>query len=372
MFKIVSYKNDNSKTIRKEYVGLTPHLDHQNLLQRYFDSHRMQNHSVKTMMREKSFLSSWFELHSNQNRILFTWEAMAPVLGRKRIMNYANALIDSGLSSSTIRSYLGILSRYFSYTLEYPYFIDGEATQRIQDRYAQIEQPVSEYDFPKHVYDGEKLGIPLDPERLYDFYSIIKDKYLNQSRYGPVSARNYAMLVLAGESGLRIDEIFHLEMVDLFFESKKIQTRFAKGTKGSGKRARVTFFTPLAQDTIRYYLKIRPQLIGANRDENFLFPSKSGQLLDYSSAHSALKTMIKVAQKEGFPVLSHLCWHSMRRLFATRFIERFPNRLSELVSLLGHVTPNTVHCYIRHSEAWTDNRIKEILERGFTWPSSGN
>jgi len=371
MLRVITYQKDNDKNAPDEYVGLNPYVDHQALLQRYFESHRMRNHSIKTIAKEKSFLESWFKLHSNQNRILYTWEAMKPILGRKRILDYANALIDSGLAISTVRSYLGILSSYFSYTLEYPYFIEENTTQRIQDRYAFIEQPVSKFDYPVHVYNGEQLGIPLDPETLYDFYFIVREKYLLKSRYLPIAARNYAMLVLAGESGLRIDEIFHLELVDLFFESKKLQTRFAKGTKGSGKRARVTFFTPLAQDTIKYYLKVRGQLADVH-DCKYLFPSKSGKLIDYSSAHSALKQMVLIAQKEKFPVLSHLSWHWMRRIFATRFIERFPNRLPELISLLGHVTPNTVHCYIRHSEAWVDNKINAILERGFVCRSHGN
>jgi site-specific recombinase XerD len=326
----------------------------------------MKNFSSKTIDKDKAFLDGWFKLNSIQNRILFTWEAMTPIIGRQRIINYANALIESGLTSNTIRSYLGCLSRYFSYILEFPYFIDGETTQKIQERYCEIEQPVSEYDTPKHVYDGERLGVPLDPEKLYDFYAIVRDKYLPQAKYSATAARNYAMLVLAGESGLRIDEVFHIELVDLFFESNKLQTRCAKGTHGSGKRARVTFFTPLAQDTIKYYLKIRPQLMVHNNDESkYLFLSKRGRIMDYSVAREALKQMVHVAQKENFPILSHMTWHWTRRIFATRFIERFPNRLSELITLLGHTSSNTVHCYIRHSEPWMDNKIREILERGF-------
>ena len=126
-----------------------------------------------------------------------------------------------------------------------------------------IEQPVTEFDLPHHVYEGERLGVPLDPERLYDFYSILRAKYLKSSvGWEAVRARNYAMAVLAGESGLRVDELLNLEIgKDLFFESHKLQTRFAKGTRGSGKRGRITLFPPLARDTVRYYLKNhRPQL----------------------------------------------------------------------------------------------------------------
>jgi site-specific recombinase XerD len=180
------------------------------------------------------------------------------------------------------------------------------------------------------------------------------------------------MIVVAGESGLRVDELLHLEITkDLFFESKKLQTRFAKAMKGSGKRSRVTLFTPLARDTVRFYLKDhRPHIKGSSKTD-YLFPSKSGELLCYSSAHSALREMIKIAQKNKLPIASHMSWHWARRIFATRFIERFPNQLSILLMLLGHVSPNTVHCYIRHSEAWTKKRIREMME-GDAWPLAGD
>lgn len=41
------------------------------------------------------------------------------------------------------------------------------------------------------------------------------------------------MVILAGESGLRPDELLNLDAkTDLFFESKKLQTQNAKATLG--------------------------------------------------------------------------------------------------------------------------------------------
>ena len=60
--------------------------------------------------------------------------------------------------------------------------------------------------------------------------------------------------------------------------------------------------------------------------------------------------------------MDHLSWHWFRRIFATRFIERFPGKLHVLIALLGHTTASTVHAYIRHSEAWMDKHILEMLE----------
>ena len=362
MLKLVSYQaqvQENLKIQSPEAMG-----HHQKLLAGYLQSHQIRNHSKKTHDSSKRFLNAWFSLHGTQSRPLYTWEAMEPITGRKRIVTYGQALVESEISSKTIRRYLGILRGYFSYVLEHPYIYIGEKALRICDLYHFIEQPVSEFDIPVHTFDGEQLGVPLDPERLYDFYSILKKHYLIQSGYlQHIKARNYAMVVLAGESGVRVDELTHLEVEkDLFFESKKLQTRYAKGTHGSGKRSRVTLFTPLARDTIRYYLtNHRPYMKGAPLSP-YLFPSRTGNLLTYSASHEALVEIITCANKNNFSVAEHMSWHWLRRLFATRFIERFPRQLPTLVGLLGHITPNTVHAYIRHSEAWMDQKILDVLE----------
>jgi hypothetical protein len=99
--------------------------DHRRLIEGYLQSHRIRNHSSKTIDREKKFLEGWFESHSLQGRPLYTWEAMIPVQGRKVINDYSKALMDSGLRSETVRAYLGILNRYFSCVLVHPFFIHG-------------------------------------------------------------------------------------------------------------------------------------------------------------------------------------------------------------------------------------------------------
>ncbi len=353
---------------------------HHQLLEGYLGSHRIKNHAEKTAEREKKFLEGWFASHGTATRELFTWEAMEPQMGRKRILDYANALIESELSSDTVRAHLGILSRYFAYVLEHPY-VSQPAThgqppkfERLQKLYGPIDQPISDYDMPVHSYDGERLGVPLDPARLYNFYSILRKFYLSEKDgiRQSIRARNYAMAVLAGESGLRVDELLHLEIEDLFFDSKKVQTRFAKGTRGSGKRARLTLFPALARDTVRHYLKVhRPKLHGTVQT-SYLFISSSGGILSYGIAHKALQEMIDCVNQREVLVARHFSWHWFRRIFATRFIEKFPNQLPVLLNLLGHMSPNTVHKYIRHSEAWMNSEIQKMLEGvDHLWASNG-
>lgn len=364
-------------------VGLSerPHLivgdsaiaDHRGLIEGFVRSHRLRNSAVTTIAKEEAFLLNWFEAHGPGHRPLFAWEVMDPIKGRQIVVGYGKVLLEGEIQTHTIRAYLGILRRFFAHVLEHPVVTAGEVPIRIQDKYrVTLAQPVSEFDMPRYIYDGERHGVPLDPECLYDFYTVIRKRYLQQRGQLPIRQRNYAMAVLAGESGLRVDELIHLEVEkDLFFESKKLQTRHAKAAKGSGKRSRVTLFTPLARDSLRFYLdKARPHF--TKQKTGYLFPSRSGRLLAYSSAQAALKEMVDVAQKSGFPVLDHMTWHWFRRLFATRFVERFPGKIAVLIELLGHMSPNTVHRYVRHSHAWMDNQIKEALEDAERWPSIGS
>mgnify|MGYP001583035273 FL=1 len=224
--------------------------DHYRLIDGFVSSHRIRNLAASTVAKEERFLRCFFEEHGPGPRPLYTWEAMDPLHGRPIIVGYGKALLASEIEVQTIRSYLGILRRYFSYVLEHPVIVTGESGIRIQDKYGvTLIQPVSEFDMPRYVYEGERLGVPLDPERLYEFYGVLRQEYFSRGRFF-LRQRNYAMAVLAGETGLRVDELMHLEVEkDLFFASKKIQTRHAKAAKGSGKRCRVTLFPPLARDS---------------------------------------------------------------------------------------------------------------------------
>ena len=347
---------------QKDYGPEAAH-HHKQLLEGYFQSHITRNHSPRTIAEVRRHLIGWFKEYGSLFRPLYVWEAMEPRVGRKRIVEYGKALITAELENSTIRRYLGHLRDFFSYVTAHPIVFNGDASHRVTELYGPIEQPVSEFDCPQHSYDGEQRGIPLDPERLYDFYGVLRTNYLSAAGMKDIRARDYSIAVLAGESGLRIDELIHLEISkDLFFESKKLQTRHAKGMKGSGKRTRTTLFTPLARDTIQFYLNHhRPSIRGAGECD-FLFINRGGHQMDRKSVNEQLNNMVSCAQKSGFPVMDHFSWHWFRRIFATRFIERFPDKLHVLIQLLGHVTPHTVHTYIRHSDAWSDRMMQEALE----------
>ena len=346
-------------------------VDHRAILQGYLDTHVTRNHSDRTIESDRRFLIGWFESlvtqddeHPDGQRQLFVWEAMVPVLGRQRIVEFSKGLVEAGLKPRTVQGYLGSLRRLFQYVLEYPY-IPGPEIQSIVSKYGRIEQPVLEYDYPVHTLDQEEEGFVLTGERLLAFYDFIRLEYIGNNQKKLPASRDYTMIVIAGESGLRADEIRHLDALgsqrDLFYEHNCIQTRFGKGTNGSGKRVRKTIFTPFAQATVRVYEEhIRPHFPNA-RIEPALFLTESGERMSYKAMWHNLDGIVEKARRAGLDMPPKLSWHSLRKSFATNFMEQHPDRPWVLMDLLGHLNPSTLHRYVKHSRSYYDQAIEDIV-----------
>lgn len=345
--------------------------DHRAILQGYLDTHVTRNHSERTIEDERRFLTGWFEnfvvedeRYPEGERQLLLWEAMAPITGRQRIVAFSKGLVESGLKPRTVQGYLGCLRRLFLYVLEYPY-IPGDEIQSLYEKYGRIEQPVLEYDYPVHVLDQEQEGFALTGERLVQFYDFVRLEYLGHNQKKLTAARDYSMIVLAGESGLRADELCHLDALgphrDLFYEQNCVQTRHGKGTKGSGKRVRKTIFTPFAQATLRVY-EDRIRLAFPNAKTNpALFLTESGERIAYQSMWRNLHVIAAQARTAGIALPAKFTWHSLRRSFATNFLERHPDRPWLLMELMGHLNPSTLHRYVKHSPAYYAQAIDAVV-----------
>lgn len=339
----------------------------------YIQSHKVRGHSEETILKHKRTLSAWFKMAGNHQRPLSIREALHPVTGRQWVKHYSKALVDSGLTTPTIRAYLLVIYQYCEFILDHPFVEIGGVNYDLKRLYGDLKQPVSKFDLPTHAHDRE-VPLPMDPALLYEWLAFLRQYYLSSAREKlnrHVQARNYSMIVFAAETGLRIDELTHLSMNDLFFDSFRVQTRHAKGASGSGKRSRTTLFPPLSRATMKHYLQHhRTELPGSKKSKR-LFPSVKSGILSSRSSGRIMRQVVVKSKERGFPVEEHLNGHGLRRIFATRFIEAFPDKLPILLNLLGHSNFATVHRYIKHSEAFMDQEILAIVKKVDEWPSNG-
>jgi site-specific recombinase XerD len=345
--------------------------DHHAILRGYLDTHTTRNHSNSTIESDRRFLTGWFagfmvpdESHPERERQLLMWEAMEPMVGRQHIIGFSKGLVDAGLKPRTVTGYLGSLRRLFLYVLDYPY-IPGSEIQSIAMKYGPIEQPVLEYDYPVHVLDHEEEGFVLTGERLLQFYDFVRLEYIGRNQKKSPASRDYTMIVVAAESGLRADEIRLLDALgphrDLFYKQNRLQTRFGKGTKGSGKRVRKTIFTPFAQATMHVYEDhIRPAFPNA-KTHPALFLTESGDRICYQAMWRNLHVIGQQARKAGLDLPPKLSWHSLRKSFATNFMEQHSDCPWVLMDMMGHLNPSTLHRYVKHSRAYYDHAIDNIV-----------
>ncbi len=353
--------------------------DHNAILQGYLDTHVTRNHSDKTIEGDRRFLRGWFEgfmvvddNHPDGERQLFLWEAMEPVLGRQRIIEFSKGLIETGLKTRTVNSYLGSLRRLFEYVLEYPY-VPGAVVEPIVSKYARIEQPVLEYDYPAHVLDQEDEGFVLTGEQLLKFYDFVRTGHIEQNQKKFPASRDYVMIVIAGESGLRADEIRYLDALgphrDLFYEQNRIQTRYGKAANGSGKRVRKTIFTRFAQATVKVYEEEIRSAFPNAKTNTALFLSEGGSRITYKSMWRNLHVIADEARKAKLEMPEKFSWHSLRKSFATNFIEQHPDRVWLLMDLMGHMSPGTIHRYVKHGRSYYEQALNDVIDELAPEPS---
>jgi site-specific recombinase XerD len=342
--------------------------DHHAILEGYLDTHVMRNHSDSTIQHESRFLKGWFEGyvvsdpdHPDGERQLLIWEAMAPVSGRERVVAFSKGMVASGLKPTTRSTYLGYLRRLFDYVLEES-VIPG-TQESVTNKYGPIEQPVSRYDYPVHAIDHEEEGLVLTGAGLYNFYNFVRTVYIANNQKKIPARRDYTMIVVAAESGLRIDEICHLDALDihrdLFYEDNVIQTRYGKATNGSGKRIRKTIFTPFAKATVRVYEDhVRPSFPNA-KSNPALFLTESGDRINTKTAWRHLHDIVRAARAAGLDLPPKLSWHSLRKSFATNFMEQYPDKIWLLMKMMGHQNPGTLHRYVLHPQAYYEDVIND-------------
>ncbi len=55
-------------------------------------------------------------------------------------------------------------------------------------------------------------------------------------------------------------------------------------------------------------------------------------------------------------------WHSLRKSFATNYMEQHPDRVWVLMDMMGHIHPGTLYRYVKHSRAYYEQAIDDFYE----------
>ncbi|MBS61540.1 tyrosine recombinase XerC [Salinisphaera sp.] len=143
--------------------------------------------------------------------------------------------------------------------------------------------------------------------------------------------RDHALLELFYSAGVRLAEAVGLDIHDVDLADGEARVL------GKGSRQRSVPIGSRAIAALERWLRVRPQLAGAN--ETALFVSQRGSRLSRSSVAARMQ---RWAVQNGLPV--HLHPHKLRHSFATHLLESSAD-LRAVQELLGHANIGTTQIY---------------------------
>lgn len=187
------------------------------------------------------------------------------------------------------------------------------------------------------------LDTPRAKRALPKYLTLDQSLELLQSVDGPFAKRDYCMLTLLLNCGLRRAEIAAINLGDISSDN-------TLRVHGKGNKERVIYLNEACQNAIREYRKVRP--VDGVKDKNALFLSKNLERISLQGIHFIVKGYLT---KIG---LSDYSTHKLRHTAATLMYQRGNVDIRVLQEILGHENLGTTEIYTHLS----DQQIREAAE----------
>lgn len=153
-----------------------------------------------------------------------------------------------------------------------------------------------------------------------------------------LGVRDYAIYALMYLCGLRIGEVFGLDLTSIDLKTKEINVT------GKGKRVRTLHLSRELFQILSEYLAVRT-FFYKNDQQNALFISKKGNRLAIRTMEDNFK---KIVFKSGLQTRFNVSCHTLRHSFASHLNDKEVDMLV-IKSLMGHSTTRSTEIYIHPS-----------------------
>ena len=214
-------------------------------------------------------------------------------LNESDIRDYLGKLVIAKKSNSYINQSVNAIKFYYELVLGMP------------NRFYSIEQPIKE----------EKLPVVLSKEEVTRMLGKL------------INIKHKCIVSLLYSSGLRLNELIHLKIVDIDSDRMLIRVE-----SGKGKKDRYTLLSQSLLIDLRNYFK-------EHRPKKFLFEGLMGNKYSSSSVQNIVKRTAQWAQ-----IRKRVSPHTLRHSFATHLLENGTD-LRYIQNLLGHSSSKTTEIY---------------------------
>ena len=225
-------------------------------------------------------------------------------LSRDRVQNQNSRNPEYGLNSASRARKIATIRSFYNYLTNKMHLLR--------------ENPVKDIDSPKL-----KKNLP-------KYLTLDESIQLLDSVDGKNQERDYCILTLFLNCGLRISELVGLNLNDIQDEALRVL--------GKGNKVRIIYLNDACQNALRQYLAVRRPIRG--KDENALFLSSQNERISRSTVHAMVKKRLAEAGIDASQYSSHKLRHTAATLMLQNGVD-----VRAVQEVLGHDHLNTTEIY---------------------------
>lgn len=255
-------------------------------------------------------------------------------------------MMDKGLEDSKVLEELSIkditIERINQVKLEdfynYLYYIQRERDNNARARGRKVSALKSLF---KYLYKNvglidqnpaDKIELPVQKKSLPKYLQLDECQKLLDSLNRHSSARDYCIIVLFLNCGMRLSELVGIDITDISFEEMRMRVL------GKGNKERYVFLNKACISAINAYLAVRKK---SETDCKALFLSSRGTRISKRRVQQIVETALKDADLGN----RGLSTHKLRHTAATLMYTYGGADMMTLKEILGHESTSTTEIY---------------------------
>ena len=225
-------------------------------------------------------------------------------LSRDRVQHQNSENSNKGLNAASRARKLATIRSFFNYICNKRHLLE--------------ENPCKDVDTPKQM------------KSLPRYLTLNESLSLLDAVDGANRERDYCILTLFLNCGLRISELIGLNISDIHDDALRIL--------GKGSKVRVVYLNQACKDALTRYMAVRRPITGRDRDALFL--SGQNKRISRSMVHTLVKKHLSAAGLDSEKYSSHKLRHTAATLMLQNGVD-----VKAVQEVLGHEHLNTTEIY---------------------------
>ena len=225
-------------------------------------------------------------------------------LSRERVQHQHSEISNKGLNAASRARKLATIRSFFNYICNKRHLLE--------------DNPCKDVDTPKQM------------KSLPRYLTLDESLSLLDSVDGANRERDYCILTLFLNCGLRISELIGLDVTDIHDDALRVL--------GKGNKVRVVYLNQACKDALARYLAVRRPISG--KDKNALFLSVQNKRISRSMVHALVKKHLSAAGLDSDKYSSHKLRHTAATLMLQNGVD-----VKAVQEVLGHEHLNTTEIY---------------------------